>query len=383
MWIEKYKPRTFDGIIGNAAVIKYIKEYKWKRPLLIYGSTGVGKTVLAEAIANEFNFELVEITNRNISDAKTIAQTGSIFGKRKLILIDGVDMIRKIREVTDFLKSMKVTKNPTLLITSNFKSKRLSTIKRLCEKLQVRRAYPGTIAHLLGSICKNEGISADKEILVRLAENAGGDIRSAINDLEMVGMGKSRLNLKDLDILKPRDRSTDIYNALNLILIKRDMQEAIRSTWDLDQQPRDTLMWIDENLPRVYTDREEIGKSYYYLSRADVFIGRILRRQYWGFLRYANPLMTGGVNISKGDNIHSTRYQFPMYISRMGQTKKERSLKKSIGEKLSGELHVSKRIVADEYIPLFRVLLKNKKLTGEELAERFKLDSGELEYIIH
>ena len=73
MWIEKYKPRTFDGIIGNAAVIKYIKEYKWKRPLLIYGSTGVGKTVLAEAIANEFNFELVEITNRKGLKDQTIS----------------------------------------------------------------------------------------------------------------------------------------------------------------------------------------------------------------------------------------------------------------------------------------------------------------------
>ncbi len=379
MWTQKYKPRSLGEIFGNRKLIEIIKGYKWKKPLLIYGASGVGKTVISETIARELNYELIEINERNIENAKNISQTSGIFGKRKLILVDNVDQIENIKLVVQLLKE---TKNPTLLITSDLSSKRLKTIKTLCEKIQIRRPHTLTIVNILLDICKKEKIEVEKRLLEEIAKNSNGDIRSAINDLETIAKGKKRIKEEDLEILEKRDRETDIYNALNLILMGKDFQKALESTWNLSEEPRNILLWIDENLPRVFRGKDEINLAYHFLSRADIFIGRVMRRQYWGFLRYANPLMTGGVNLAKGNSrVNYTRYQFPMYIIKLSRTKKERDIERSIGEKLSPFLHVSEKIVTKEFIPLFRILLKNEKIDEKELVERFGLNPDELEYL--
>ena len=377
MWIQKYKPRRLDEIVGNPKLIQSLREYQWKKPLLIYGPPGVGKSALVDAIVKEFNFDLVEVTDENIDSARATAQTGSIFGGRRLILIDHVDQIKNIGEITKILKE---TKNPTVLITSDFGSRRLGTIKRVCEKAQMRRPSSKSIKKLLQNICYKEGVSPEEGVLERIAENAKGDVRSAINDLETLAKGKKSISIRDLGIMEIRDRSIDIYNALNLILIKRDFEGAIRSTRDLDEQPRDILLWIDENMPRVYR-RGDIERAYRYISKADIFLGRIINRQYWGFLRYLSPLMSGGVNISKSGGVNFTMYKFPSYIIKMSQTKKERAIKKSIGKKLSPLLHVSGKIIDREYIPLFRTLLKNGKISRLDLIDRYGLSEDEIEYL--
>ncbi len=378
MWIQKYKPKKLNEVVVGMKLMECIRNYNWKKPLLLYGGIGVGKTILAEMIAKEFNYELVEITNKNMSKARIIANTLSVFGTKKLILIDQVEKIRDIKEVTELVKGAK---NPTILITTDFRNKRLMTIKRYCEPLQIRKPHAATIAKILQRICTEEGINADKQLLVKIASNANGDIRSAINDLETIGKGKKELKESDLNELHPRDKSVDIFRALSSILGARDLKTPVKVMMDLDEQPRDILLWIDENMPRRYNN-EELDSAYYYLSRADIFIGRIINRQYWGFLRYASTLMSGGVALSKGDKPHKHEmYQYPGYIRHMARTRKERKLKQTIGEKLSPFLHTSTKIIAQEYIPLFGIFLKNKKVTTKELESRFGFDSDELKYL--
>jgi len=378
MWSEKYKPKNFHEFVGNQKLIQDLGKYNWKKPLLIHGSTGVGKTTFAQALAKELNLEILCVRNENLDSAITASQTSSIFGGKKLILVDHVDKIGDIKKVSLLLEK---TRNPTILITSDFSSRRLKTVKKSCEKLQFRKPMSATIKNILEGICKKEGIHADKEILTRIVENSTGDIRSAINDLQTVGMGKQRIEEKDLELIGPRDRTTDIYEVLSKVLTKGDFKQAVQSTWNLNEQPRDILLWIDENLPRIYRSKEEIAKAYHYISRADIFLGRIIRRQYWGFLRYVTPLMTGGVNISKNQDVNFTRYQFPLYFAKLGHTKKERAMKKSIAEKLSPELHASGKVIAQQYIPLLQVMLKKNKLSDEELVKEYGLNSEEIEFI--
>ena len=106
MWYIKYKPKKFDEFAGYGTLIESIKKYSWKKPILIYGSSGTGKSALIEAIANEFNFDLVEINEENIDDAVNIIKTKSLFGNNKLILIDNVDQLNvsDYRKVTEHVK---------------------------------------------------------------------------------------------------------------------------------------------------------------------------------------------------------------------------------------------------------------------------------------
>jgi replication factor C large subunit len=149
----------------------------------------------------------------------------------------------------------------------------------------------------------------------------------------------------------------------------------------LDEQPETTLLWIEENMPAVYADKKSIQDSMHYLARADQFLGRITRRQYWGFLRYVSELMTAGVTVNRPERMSFARYVFPSYIAAMGRTKKIRSLSKSIGGKIGPLVHASNKIVAAQYIPLYRELIKTKKITAEEAATEVKLDEEELEFV--
>ncbi len=376
-WIEKYRPEKLEEITGNDSLKEQLTKYSWKKPLLLYGPSGVGKTLLVELLVKEINFDLITLDKANLSRAEEISQTGSLFGNKILLLIEHVDTISQIKTVTELLKK---TSTPTILLTSDFKSKRLQTIKRICEKFQIRRPRATTIAKFLSKICAQEGIKVTSEILEKIAENAAGDFRAAILDLEAVGRGKKEIKETDLEILESRDKVSDIYKALTLILVKEDIKKSQESTYDLDEKPDNVLLWINENLPKVYP-KKDLKIGFQYLSRADVFLGRIHKRQYWGFLRYANTLMTSGVTASKSGKISYVRYQFPFYIIHLSQTKKARNLKQQISQKLSKELHTSSRVINKEYLPLFKILLKNKKITSNELSEKFKFTEEELDFL--
>ena len=94
MWIIKHRPKTLNQITGNPKLITDLRDYDWKNPLILYGGPGTGKSMIADALAKELDFEIVEITNENMKSARAMAQTASVFGGKKLILIDNVDRIR-------------------------------------------------------------------------------------------------------------------------------------------------------------------------------------------------------------------------------------------------------------------------------------------------
>jgi replication factor C large subunit len=378
MWNQKYRPRALEEIAGNPKLVADLRAYDWKKPLIIYGPAGTGKSTLVEAIARDRDYELVAVTDENMASAKYASQTASMFGRKKLIYIDNVELADNIKAVGELIAE---SKNPVIMTTGDFASKRLATIKKSCEKLQMRKPTTKTVEKMLQHICAKEGVECDANVLLKIAENASGDIRSAINDLETVAKGRKKITAEDAAVLDKRDTTSDIYHALSIILTKKDFTEAVRSLWDLEEQPKDILLWIDENMPHVYTTKEDIGRAYEYLAEADMFIGRITRRQYWGFLRYASTLMSGGVNAAKKSGVRFTMYRFPSYLITMSQTKKAREMNKRIGAKLSPYLHASNRVIAKEFIPLLRTLLSKEKITKEELMKDYRLDEEEIEYL--
>jgi replication factor C large subunit len=76
------------------------QEGKKMPPLLITGPTGTGKTMLAHAVASEFGWDLFEFNASDFRDEESVsgilshsASSGSLFGTRRLILIDDADSL--------------------------------------------------------------------------------------------------------------------------------------------------------------------------------------------------------------------------------------------------------------------------------------------------
>ncbi|RLI91997.1 MAG: hypothetical protein DRO65_00655, partial [Candidatus Altiarchaeales archaeon] len=306
------------------------------------------------------------------------SQTTSIDGKKRLLIIDNVDLMSNIRDV---IKLIKETKNPIILTANDIRDRKLREIRNLCESINVRRPTPQLIVKILKRICSLEAIYAEEVALKKIAENAKGDVRAAINDLETIAKNRKRITMEDTIILEYRDRKAEIYQVLGTILMKKNIKQAITIMWNLDMELDSCEMWIDENLPYVYSDKEDLARAYYYLSRADIFLGRITSRQYWGFMRYASSLMSAGVSLSKRGKIKYKTFQFPKYFLNLSKTKKARDIKKRIGKKMAKKLHTSSKTIISQYIPLFKVLLNQGKISRDFLSKEYDLTPDEIDFI--
>ena len=120
----------------------------------------------------------------------------------------------------------------------------------------------------------------------------------------------------------------------------------------------DTLMaWIDENLPYEYEYPYDLAQAYPWLSRADVFNGRIMRRQYYGFWRYTSALISAGVALSKVEPYHKFFiYKYPSNFANIAKHRSRKTMEESIAEKLT--LPVAKPLPFWSIISIISPLLK-------------------------
>ena len=73
MWTEKYRPLRLDNFVGNLEarlhIVKWLNTWvNGKKPLLIIGPPGVGKTSFVHILSTDYDFDLIEM---NASDSRT------------------------------------------------------------------------------------------------------------------------------------------------------------------------------------------------------------------------------------------------------------------------------------------------------------------------
>ena len=84
---------------------------------------------------------------------------------------------------------------------------------------------------------------------------------------------------------------------------------ATSATRDVKEELGTIEEWISENLPKEYLKYKDLANGYDYLSKSDVFLGRVFRRQYFGLWRYASALMTAGTALAKEEKYRGS-YNF-------------------------------------------------------------------------
>jgi replication factor C large subunit len=396
-WTEKYRPQNLDDILGNNKAISELREWaiSWEKKALLakgailYGPAGTGKTSAALALAREFDWDYVEMNASDVRTASMIqriagpaSRSSSFSGHKRLIILDEADNLHGTADrggASAMLRLVKETSQPILLIANEYyeieKPLRVAT-----KGIAFRSIRSTTIAATLRDICKKEGLSCDPSALVLIAERAGGDIRSAINDLQAAAQGLNELSLEDV-VTAERDTRESIFKVLETIFKGNKAIEALEASYDLDESPEDFIHWVDENLPIAY-ERDDLSRGYDYLSRADMFLGRVKRRQSYGLWRFASFLMTGGVQAAKGKPRHGyLAFHPPGIWRRMGQTRKARNIRDSTAKKVAQKCHVSKRFALMELMDFIGLLLRDKKLAPKVAAE-LNLDAEEIGLLI-
>jgi replication factor C large subunit len=401
-WTVKHKPKSLAEIIGNADAIRTLVEWtkSWekgipkKRAAFLYGPPGVGKTVTVEALAHDYDMEFVE---KNASDYRTeeainrfaglASQYRSMFGGKRIILLDELDGLTGtsdrggVKAITDVVKAARC---PVVLISNSAYDPRFLTLRSYCLLVEFKKPAGGEVARLLKLISEDEEVQADDAALKFIAQRSGGDVRSAVNDLQALGQSKKTLTYEDVSWLGYRDRQENIFNVLKMIFYGKTCASAKQAASIADVDADMLFEWIYENVPAQLTDPHDLADAMDALSVADVYRGRIRATQNWGLLRYVMDYMTAGVSLSRKNTRTSgwVPFKFPQRIQMLSRSRAERAMKMSIGAKVKHKNHISAKRASKEVIPFLKIMFNNNAEIAAGMAKWLDLSQEMVEYLV-
>lgn len=387
-WTIKHRPKTSREVAGNKSAIEKLREWidSWahgepsKKAVLLYGPAGVGKTAVSEALAREHGWDLVEI---NASDKRSgeilskiagLASTQmTLFNKGRLILLDEVDGIN-LREdqgaITTILQIIKETRHPIILTANDPWDPKTRSLRDACLQIELKRLGIRDGLPLLRGILTKEGVRTTDDALKFIIDRDRGDIRSILNDIQLLSARDGTLSVDDVSLLSGRDRSESIFEVLRVIFNSRTVAAARRALSISDIDHDMLFQWIFENVPYQIQNPVEIEHAISAMADADMYFARIRRTQSWHLLSYALDLMTAGVAIAKQTPVSGwVPMRFPQRISSMSRTRSDREIRKRIGAAIGLKTHVSSRRAQQLYLPMVRFVYDHDKEEYHNLAD--------------
>ena len=218
---RKYRPSTFDSVVGQRALTTTLKNAiatgKLAHAYLFCGPRGVGKTTCARIFAKTINclspttdgeacnqcesclafneqrsyniHELDAASNNSVEDIRILIDQVRIppqIGKYKVYIIDEVHMLSQ-SAFNAFLKTLEEPpRHAIFILATTEKHKILPTILSRCQIYDFNRInVQDTVAHLQ-YVAGKEGVQAEPEALNVIAQKADGGMRDALSIFDQV-----------------------------------------------------------------------------------------------------------------------------------------------------------------------------------------------------
>jgi len=389
-WAETHRPTKFEEIKGQeeavVAIEKFITSFPKtkKNAIILQGPPGTGKTTLALVAAIETNSEIFELNASDFRSKENLEEVlrpaieqKSLTKKGKIILVDEADGISGTDRggVPELIRLIDETKFPMIITANDIWNSKFSALRKKCEVISIREPHYKVIKDVLMNILRKEKKFIDGDVLTKIAINAQGDIRAAVNDLQTAAVlpDPSKMELTE------RNKEVDIFHALQKVFKEQPTNEILKVFDSVKLSMDDIILWVEENIPKEYGGIE-LAKAYQALSKVDLFKGRIYKQQYWRFLVYENIFLSFGISASKNSNFSKqkfTKYERPTRILKIWLNNQKTIKKKSIAKKYAKLVHVGEKRALHEF-PIIKNIIKS----NEKIQDELKLSEDEIGYLL-
>ncbi len=270
---RKYRPQTFDEIVGQEHVTATLKsaiaQERLHHAFLFCGARGVGKTTAARILAKALSCErgpapepcnecepCREITSGqsvdvqeidaasnngvdHIRDLRDAIRYAPVRGKKKVFILDEVHMLSS-GAWNALLKTLEEPPPHAIFVFATTDPHKLpATILSRVQRYNFKLVPVRRVAQHLGEVLTKEGLSSDPGALVLLARESGGSVRDSLSLLDQVlagAHGEALTEARVADVLGVADRALVAGLVANII----------------DKQPERALRLVDDAFRRGY-----------------------------------------------------------------------------------------------------------------------------------
>jgi len=290
---DRIRPKSIDEVfgqehlIGEGKIIRNIIETKKIPNMIFYGPPGTGKTTIANILADVSNKKLYKLnaTNASVSDIKDIIGDLGGFDAMGgvLLYLDEIQNFNKKQQqsLLSFIEDGSIT-----LIASTTENPYFYVYNAILSRSSVFEFKPLSVSDIKKAVDRavkilNEenNVSFSQDAINHIAEVCGGDVRSAINMVELLTFSKrdeSEITLsevedaifkKSLKFDKSDDNHYDILSAFQKSIRGSDENAALHylarliEGGDIKSAIRRLLVIASEDIGLAYPQAASIVNS--------------------------------------------------------------------------------------------------------------------------
>jgi len=234
-WVEKYRPQSWDEVVGFQPEVKKIQANLLKGPMkfqntLLSGPAGTGKTTIARLIANTLlgQYRAIDYMELNASEERGIdairtkilrwANTEALGGGVKVVLLDEADEIttQAQQALRGIIEQHPKTK---FILTCNNEKKISAPLKSRCAHYKLIKPDRESILSRLESIVFQENliVTSPKDTLRALISECYPDIRMMVQTLQMMS-AETPITKESIKSLKFKLLESTISKCFNAVM---------------------------------------------------------------------------------------------------------------------------------------------------------------------
>ncbi|OMJ89869.1 hypothetical protein SteCoe_7853 [Stentor coeruleus] len=378
---EKYQPKSLNEIHANKSICLSIQNWlkTWssfppdgKKSILISGPPGIGKTCYTNLICEIEGFTIIQMNASDCRNKQIVSEkirafvcNSSMINSKKIgkavLIMDEVDGMSAGDEggISALIDCIKISKIPIICICNDRYCKSIKSLANHCKDYKFKKPANYDMKKYITNIIKSENIIFNDNDIQKIIESANGDIRTALNMLEM------SKNTQLMEFNKDIIVTMGSFEAVSNLLFEK-------FRLDVDITERISLFFSDFELINAmiaenYIDicnLKDITNAADALTLADVAITRTRQQQDWSLLsEFAYFSLYAASFTSNKEKVWP---RFPETISKSGTRSKNIRL-------LQDFKHLISPITAccdDESVQMYREVLMEKFVFCNDIEEK-------------